>query len=69
MNINNNDSMTLLSAPLLASLGSTLTIRDNGDLHIIDLTALTCVSDTTVVGNDFSPDDLRDLLLHLFSGC
>ena len=69
MNINNNDSMTLLSAPLLASLGSTLTIRDNSDLTDVELSLLTCVSDFTIEGNDLADDDHYDLLVALTSGC
>jgi hypothetical protein len=61
--------MTLLSAPLLASLGSTLTIRDNSDLTDVDLPSLTCVSDFTIESNNLADDDHYDLLVHLISGC
>jgi hypothetical protein len=69
MNINSNSRLETLGVPLLSSLGSSLTIRDNPDLTGVDFSALTCVSDFTIEGNDLDDDDHYDLLIHLSSGC
>ncbi len=68
-NLSNNNKVETFSAPLFDDLSGSLTVRDNLDLMTIILTRLTCVSDYTIVGNDMDDDDVRDLLLHIISGC
>jgi hypothetical protein len=60
--------MLSFSAPALSSLDGSLTIQDNSDLNSVDLSALSCVSDYTIEGNDLSEDDKYDLLVML-TGC
>ena len=65
MVVSNNDRLESFSAPILDSLGSNLTIRDNPDLTDVDLSSLTCISDFTIEGNDLTEESHYDLLVAL----
>jgi hypothetical protein len=59
--IEDNTLLETTSAPALTTVGSSLIFRNNPELYLLDLSAISCVPDFTIETHSLSADDYISL--------